>query len=184
MPISAAVPERSRPLSAEGCATRRSSSTSPPRAATENDSGRAARIESEDWQFERLILKDGREFWGLTQVAGEDEIEFAEIFRRPGRPMSAVVRVFDAREIQQLERLPAEQFELLRERFPTNWELSAARAAGAVRYLMGQGVDPARLRVVGHGSTRPLVAGDDYAPNRRIEILVMPTDSRCHGVQA
>lgn len=37
------------------------------------------------------------------------------------------------------------------ERFPSNWELSAARAASVTRFLIENGIDPARLRVAGQG---------------------------------
>ena len=40
--------------------------------------------------------------------------------------------------------------------FPSNWELSAARAAAVVRWLITRGVDPVRLRAIGYGDTQPL----------------------------
>src|SRR5690606_10775946 len=39
--------------------------------------------------------------------------------------------------------------------FPSNWELSAARAATVVHLLMGEGIAPARLAVIGLGEYRP-----------------------------
>jgi chemotaxis protein MotB len=61
--------------------------------------------------------------------------------------------------------------------FPSNWELSAARAAGVVRLLAEAGVDPSRLAVGGYAEWRPIAdndAPDGRARNRRIEILVLP----------
>ena len=58
-------------------------------------------------------------------------------------------------------------------RFPSNWELSTARALSVVNYLIAQGIAPKRLVAAGFGEFRPL---DDrhtdqaYARNRRIEI--------------
>lgn len=52
--------------------------------------------------------------------------------------------------------------------FPSNWELSAARAASAARYLIAQGVEPERLNVEGYADVRPLDGGRDA--NRRVEI--------------
>jgi chemotaxis protein MotB len=68
-------------------------------------------------------------------------------------------------------------------RYPSNWELSAARAAAAVRYLQDQaGVDPDRMMVVGHGKHRPVGNNDTEegrAANRRLEImLTAPTQNR------
>jgi chemotaxis protein MotB len=57
--------------------------------------------------------------------------------------------------------------------FPSNWELSTARAISVVRYLISRGVDPARLVAAGYGQFRPLTTGTDEASlqqNRRIEL--------------
>ena len=61
--------------------------------------------------------------------------------------------------------------------FPSNWELSTARAAGVVRLLAESGVDPAALSAVGYAEWRPIADNEDAAGrarNRRIEILVLP----------
>ncbi len=57
--------------------------------------------------------------------------------------------------------------------FPSNWELSTARAISVVRYLVSRGVDPSRLVAAGYGQFRPLNNGTDEASlqqNRRIEL--------------
>lgn len=57
--------------------------------------------------------------------------------------------------------------------FPSNWELSTARAISVVRYLISRGVDPSRLVAAGYGQFRPLTNGTDEASlqqNRRIEL--------------
>jgi chemotaxis protein MotB len=57
--------------------------------------------------------------------------------------------------------------------FPSNWELSTARAISVVRYLISRGVDPSRLVAAGYGQFRPLTTGTDeasLAQNRRIEL--------------
>jgi chemotaxis protein MotB len=64
----------------------------------------------------------------------------------------------------------------MRARFPSNWELSAARAASAVRFLETEaGIPSARLSVVGHGHTRPIASNNTpkgQAANRRIEFII------------
>ncbi|WP_051340999.1 OmpA/MotB family protein [Azospirillum halopraeferens] len=58
-------------------------------------------------------------------------------------------------------------------RFPSNWELSAARAAAVVRLLEGLGLPPHRLSAVGYADTRPLVPETDAesrARNRRVTL--------------
>ena len=62
-------------------------------------------------------------------------------------------------------------------RFPSNWELSVARAVNVVKYFAEAcNVDPHRLSAVGYGESRPLVANDSPAnrmKNRRVEILLL-----------
>jgi chemotaxis protein MotB len=57
--------------------------------------------------------------------------------------------------------------------FPSNWELSAARAISVVQYLIGKGISPQRLVAAGFGEFQPLdpAPNDDaYRRNRRIEL--------------
>ena len=64
------------------------------------------------------------------------------------------------------------------ERYPTNWELSAARAIGVVRFLQEKGeLEPERLSAAGYSYFRPLASNDTAEgrrKNRRIEITLMP----------
>ncbi len=58
-------------------------------------------------------------------------------------------------------------------RFPSNWELSTARAVSIVKYLIQQGISPQRLVAAGFGEFHPLDGANTleaYARNRRIEI--------------
>lgn len=59
--------------------------------------------------------------------------------------------------------------------FPSNWELSAARATRVVRYLAERGVPVNRLRAIGYGETRPLADNAEDAgrmANRRVSIVI------------
>ncbi len=62
-------------------------------------------------------------------------------------------------------------------RYPSNWELSSARAAAVVRRLMHlSGADGTRFTVVGYGDSRPVRRGttpEDLARNRRVEIILL-----------
>ena len=56
--------------------------------------------------------------------------------------------------------------------FPSNWELSTARAVSVVKFLVDQGIPPQRLAATGFGEFQPLDPGGDeiaYRRNRRIE---------------
>jgi len=57
--------------------------------------------------------------------------------------------------------------------FPSNWELSSARAISVVRYLIDQGIPPNRLVAAGFGEFQPIDPGDSddaLRKNRRIEL--------------
>ena len=66
----------------------------------------------------------------------------------------------------------------LREKYPTNWELSAARAAIVVRYLIDDvGIEATRLSAVGYASYQPVASNDSpegQQENRRVAIAVLP----------
>ncbi|UBM23912.1 flagellar motor protein MotD [Pseudomonas sp. p1(2021b)] len=59
--------------------------------------------------------------------------------------------------------------------YPTNWELSSARAASIVRLLAMNGVDPARMASVGYGEYQPVASNDTAegrARNRRVVLVI------------
>ena len=58
-------------------------------------------------------------------------------------------------------------------RFPSNWELSAARAISVVNFLVERGIPPRHLSATGYGEFQPIDTRDDeigYRRNRRIEL--------------
>lgn len=67
----------------------------------------------------------------------------------------------------------------LAKKYPTNWELSAARAINVTRYLQQQGIDPTVLAAVGYAEFKPVAdnaSEEGRAKNRRIEIILVPKD--------
>jgi len=63
--------------------------------------------------------------------------------------------------------------------FPSNWELSAARAASVVHLLASSGLEPERLSVIGHGEYLPAQSNDTAAgrnANRRVVIVILSND--------
>jgi flagellar motor protein MotB len=61
-------------------------------------------------------------------------------------------------------------------KYPSNWELSTARAANVVRYLLFQGFDPQKLAAIGYGESRPIAentTAEGKMKNRRIEFTVV-----------
>ncbi|MCW8916347.1 MAG: flagellar motor protein MotB [Magnetovibrio sp.] len=73
------------------------------------------------------------------------------------------------------------------EMFPSNWELSAARASAVVRQMITGGVHAFQLKAVGFGDAHPKVPNRDIdgnpikvnqAKNRRVTILLVPMDNK------
>ena len=65
----------------------------------------------------------------------------------------------------------------LAKRYPTNWELSAARALKVTRYLEKEGIDPSILSAAAFGEYQPVAENDTpegRAKNRRIAIILLP----------
>lgn len=67
------------------------------------------------------------------------------------------------------------------QQYPSNWELSAARAASVVQQLIAQGVQPDRLSAVGYADTQPIAPNTTAAgraENRRVDLeLQLPASS-------
>jgi len=69
-------------------------------------------------------------------------------------------------------------------RFPSNWHLSVARALNTAYYLMGKGVPPEKISIVGHSEYKPIAPNDteeNRAKNRRVDIVVISTQSGVLG---
>jgi chemotaxis protein MotB len=145
-----------------------------------------ARYRSEFFGRLRELLGDRKDI----TIVGDRFVFQSEVLFAPG---SAEINV-DAR--QQLETLAATLIEIgkkiptninwvLRvdghtdvlpihtQQFPSNWELSTARAVAVTKFLVGQGVPAERLAPTGFGEFHPLDARSDeiaYRRNRRIEL--------------
>jgi chemotaxis protein MotB len=69
----------------------------------------------------------------------------------------------------------------LKARFPSNWELSVARAAAVARFLQEEGLlQPQRLSARGYSYYRPVASNKTIAgrrQNRRIEIILSPSEN-------
>ncbi|WP_339338796.1 flagellar motor protein MotD [uncultured Oceanicoccus sp.] len=65
-------------------------------------------------------------------------------------------------------------------RFPSNWELSTARAASVVQLFIEEGIDPSRLAAIGYGEFQPVSDNDSEegrAENRRVVLMISKTDA-------
>ena len=60
--------------------------------------------------------------------------------------------------------------------YPSNWELSAARASSVVRLFVDSGVGEGRLSAIGYAATRPVAPNTDalgQARNRRVAVMIL-----------
>lgn len=67
----------------------------------------------------------------------------------------------------------------LAQRFPTNWELSSARASMAVRYMIGEGLQSSRFWAIGRAGNDPLATNstaEGRERNRRLRLVLRPSD--------
>jgi chemotaxis protein MotB len=68
----------------------------------------------------------------------------------------------------------------LQKKYPSNWELSAARASSVVRYFQEKhGMDPLRMEAVGLSKYRPVTENTDESArqrNRRVEVILTARD--------
>lgn len=95
--------------------------------------------------------------------------------RQTLQEVGSVIAELDDREFQVEGH--TDDVPISTERFPSNWELSSARALSVVRLLIQAGVDPVRVSGAGFGEFQPVASNDDAAGrrrNRRIEIVMLP----------
>jgi chemotaxis protein MotB len=104
----------------------------------------------------------------LSAAGGGDLDKFAAVYRQLASRLPADLPVII--EVQgHTDRVP------VRGRFPSNWELSTARAQQVVNYLIQQGIPPERLAAVGMAEYHPIDPADNaeaYRRNRRIELKI------------
>jgi chemotaxis protein MotB len=61
-------------------------------------------------------------------------------------------------------------------RYPSNWELSSARASVVLTQFLARGISPARLSLAGYGGERPIAdnhTAEGRALNRRVDLVIL-----------
>jgi chemotaxis protein MotB len=107
---------------------------------------------------------------------GEAEItpEGQEVLKRIGKILKEIPEK-NIRIEGHTDNLPIGS--TLREKYPTNWDLGAARAVNVIRFLQNNArIDPLRLSAVSYGQYRPVASNKTKAgraKNRRIEIILI-----------
>lgn len=100
----------------------------------------------------------------------------AALQRSAARTLSAVAKVLQAgKEVIEVEG-HTDDIPIFTPQFPSNWELSAARASSVVRLFIEQGVVAERLRAVGLASYHPINTNDTpegRSRNRRVTVTIV-----------
>lgn len=94
----------------------------------------------------------------------------------------AVTTLTDVAKILAQEDMPVEvegytdNLPIATAQFPSNWELSTARASSVVRLFIEQGLSTERLKAIGHADNDPVASNDTSegrARNRRVTVTVL-----------
>ena len=136
----------------------------------------AEEIENQEIQLEQLV--DGIELeipsdvmyksGAATPTVGSDGLEYAQRLAKFLADTDYLVSVVGHTDNQKMSRT-------LAKKYPSNWELAGARAAGVARYLVDNGVDPAQVVASSRGKYDPVASNDTpegRAQNRRIQIIL------------
>lgn len=103
----------------------------------------------------------------------------AELSNKASRILDNVVRVLKDYKLHLVVRGHTDNRPISTKKYPSNWELSAARAAVALDYIVNEGdIEINRAKAVGYADTRPAAPNDtpeNRAKNQRVEFyLHMP----------
>jgi chemotaxis protein MotB len=131
-------------------------------------------------------LLAGRSRFNLDELVDQLEYEPGEVTIKPegAEILSQIAEYLRTEEGKHIQiEGHADSMEIgpsLRSRYPSNWELSKARASTILRYLVeAGGLDSARVSSVGYGSSRPVAGNateEGRRKNRRIEIVLYSPD--------
>jgi chemotaxis protein MotB len=124
-----------------------------------------------------VTLRDGRV---ILQLSNDVLFDSARSELKPDgktalRKVAAVLRGLRDRHFQVAGH--TDNVPIHTARFPSNWELSAARAIVVVQLLVEEGVPPQVLSAAGYGEFSPMAPNEsaaDKAKNRRTEIMLVP----------
>jgi len=134
---------------------------------------------------EQLTAEIARGEVAVTDAAGLSTIVIRSdrLFASGSARLESGVEAVILRVAEALERVPGailvtghtDDVPIRTARFPSNWELSTARATSVVNLIAGKLTDPARLRAEGLADSAPVAPNDsaaNRARNRRVTIIL------------
>lgn len=142
-------------------------------------------IASELLQALEPLVKDGQVRVNESALGISVEISASILFQvaeaqletESARALTAVARVLAGVPNQVQVQGHTDTAPIATPQFPSNWELSGARASSVVRLFIDNGVAPQRLVAVGYADTRPVESNDSLAGrarNRRVTVMILP----------
>lgn len=131
----------------------------------------------EDLIFEQKVSVQKKDDW--IEISLDDTVVFSSGGVEPideALPIiEKIARIMQNHDNAMLVEGHTDNIPIRSSTFPSNWELSAARAASVVRYLALEGVSASRMGAMGYGEFQPVVRNDTpqgRRKNRRVVLLV------------
>lgn len=130
---------------------------------------------------------------GVSKLDTDVLFDSGDAQLKPGadRMLGEIAEIFSAPEARELKLMVVGHADSqgikgreLRDRYPTNWHLSAGRALAVADWLRGNGIPEARMGVAGFGRYQPVAANDTPEArqrNRRVEIYVLGPETPVVG---
>ena len=131
----------------------------------------------EDLIFEQKVSVQKKDDW--IEISLDDTVVFSSGGVKPideALPIiEKIARIMQDHDNAMLVEGHTDNIPIRSATFPSNWELSAARAASVVRYLSFEGISPSRMGAMGYGEFQPVVRNDTpqgRRKNRRVVLLI------------
>ena len=128
-----------------------------------------------------LVTLRGNELWLEIELNSSLLFDSGEAGLRGGEALELLGRIA---EILRTQHNPVrvegftDNVPIHTARYPSNWELSSARAASVVQFFIEEGLDPARLMAVGYAQYQPIAPNDSdegRARDRRVVLMISKT---------
>jgi chemotaxis protein MotB len=135
----------------------------------------------------KVVMRGGRMILELPNdvLFDSGKTEIKDVGRKTLVQVAEVLRTMPDRRFQVAGH--TDNVKIQTPRFPSNWELSTARAVEVLKLLVESGMDPKNVSAAGYGEFAPVAtndAPDGRARNRRIEIAIQPNLEELAAVTA
>jgi chemotaxis protein MotB len=137
----------------------------------------AASVETTELSEETYVTIDPRGVIVAFQDSAVFESGSAELLPRGEKMLSRFAKLLYGLPNRVAIEGHTDDQPIATRQYPSNWELSSARASSVARWFEKNGVESKRMEVIGFGATRPRFRNDSpekRALNRRVEVVIKP----------